>query len=218
MAKFNKNDVLKIIINSANLYKNNLLNKNFLIISKNKNEPFQYWEVKFEKKQFLHLTGINTKLSANHFFSKATTGKLSLNDFEIRKAGTTDLKLSVLPILMDFANSVRIIGDYFENDSPKLYTEVLAGNVQGALGFVHDEKSILVPNTCLNCNIRLRANSSRIVLMLSKPLNEKEYLKLEYIAKDNFKIEDLKYWDSPFKTSFDYIFDNVYNYVATDLS
>lgn len=216
MSKLKKIDALKIIINCANLYKKNLVNKNFLIISKN--EPFQYWELRFEKKQFLHLTGINTKLSSNHFFSKATTGKLSVNDFELRKDGTTDLKLAVLPILMDFANSVRIIGNYFEDGSPRLYTEVLAGNIQGALGFVHDKKSNLVPNTCLNFNIRLHSNSTRIVLMLSKALNEKEYLKIEYIAKNNFNIDDLRCWNSPFKTTFNYLFDNIYKYVATDLN
>lgn len=37
---------------------------------------------------------------------------------------------------MNFKNSVRMIGDYFEDCSPKLLTEVLAGNLQGALGFV----------------------------------------------------------------------------------
>ena len=49
---------------------------------------------------------------------------------------------------MDFKNSIRMIGYYFEDYSPKLLTEVLAGNVQGALGFASDEKSDLVPNTC----------------------------------------------------------------------
>ena len=39
MAKLNKDDVLKTIIKSANLYKKNLANKNFLIVSKIKNEP-----------------------------------------------------------------------------------------------------------------------------------------------------------------------------------
>lgn len=74
---------------------------------------------------------------------------------------------------MDFKNSIRMIGYYFEDYSPKLLTEVLAGNVQGTLGFASDEKSDLVPNICLNCNTKVRSNAERIVLMISKKFNEK---------------------------------------------
>jgi len=42
MAKLNKDDVLKTIIKSANLYKKNLVNKNFIIVSKSKNEPYKF--------------------------------------------------------------------------------------------------------------------------------------------------------------------------------
>ena len=100
---------------------------------------------------------------------------------------------------MEFKNSVRMIGHYLEDCSPRLLTEVLAGNVRGALGFVPDEKSDLVPNTCLSCNTKVRSNSARIVLMLSKNFSDKEYSTIEYVAKDNFNIDELKEFDSPFK-------------------
>ena len=217
MAKLNKDDVLKTIIKSANLYKKNLVNKNFLIVSKNRNEPYNFWELIFEKKQFLHLVGVKTNLSSKHFYTKATTKKLSINDFEPRTDGTTELKLAVLPTLMEFKNSVRMIGHYLEDCSPRLLTEVLAGNVRGALGFVPDEKSDLVPNTCLSCNTKVRSNSARIVLMLSKNFSDKEYSTIEYIAKDNFNIDELKEFDSPFKEIFNNLFDDdISDLVAID--
>ena len=102
-----------------------------------------------------------------------------------------ELKLEVLPKLMEFKDSIRMIGDY-DGTSAKLYTEVLAGNVQGVLGFVNDEKSDLVPNTCLKCNTKLRSRPERIVLMLSKKFAETEYCNIEYIAEKNFDINELK--------------------------
>ncbi|HAT4181257.1 TPA: hypothetical protein I9Z90_002835, partial [Clostridium perfringens] len=47
MAELDKRDVLKTIISSAKLYKKNLNGKNFLIVSKNKNSPYNFWELKF---------------------------------------------------------------------------------------------------------------------------------------------------------------------------
>lgn len=82
---------------------------------------------------------LKTIISSAKLYKKALSSKLSVNDFELRTDGTTELKLLVLPSLMDFKDHVRMIGE-FEDCSPKLFTEVLAGNIQGALGFVHDNK------------------------------------------------------------------------------
>lgn len=193
MAILNKDDVLKQVISSAKKYKANLVGRNFLIVSKKMNEEFNYWELKFEKKQFAHLTGLETNLSSKHFYEKATKsnrGKLSIRDFELREDGTTELKLEVLPLLMDFKDNIRVIG-YFEDCSPRLMTEVLAGNNHGALGFVSDEKDDLVPNTCLKCDTKHRVDSERIVMILSKKFEDKEYMKVEYVATHKFNIDDV---------------------------
>lgn len=55
-----------------------------------------------KKKHFLHLVGIKTKLSSKHFYTKATTKNLSISEFDPRTDGTTELKLAVLPTLMDY--------------------------------------------------------------------------------------------------------------------
>ena len=215
MAQLDKKNVLKVIINSAKLYKNNLVDKNFLIVSKTNNTPYKFWELKFEKKQFAHLTGVKLNISSTYFYKKAISRSLSIKDFEPRSDGSTELKLEVLPKLMEFKDSIRMIGDY-DDCSPKLYTEVLAGNLQGALGFVTDEKSDLVPNTCLKCNTKLRSKPERIVLMLSKKFYENEYCNIEYIAEKNFDINELKSIDNEFKDEINKLFSNTDDLVAVE--
>lgn len=215
MAKLDKKYVLKTIVNLAKLYKKNLVGKNFLIVSKTNDTPYKFWEVKFEKKQFKHLTGVKSHISPTYFYKKSISRSLSIKDFEIRNDGTTELKLEVLPKLLEFKDSIRMIGDY-DDCSPKLYTEVLAGNVQGALGFINDEKSDLVPNTCLKCNTKLRSKHERIVLMLSKKFSETEYCNIEYIAEKNFDINELKIIDNEFKDTINKLFSNTSDLVAVE--
>lgn len=197
MAILNKEDVLKQVVSAARKYKSNLLGRNFLIVSKKRNEEFKYWELKFEKRQFKHLVGLETSLSSNHFYEKSTKGKLSIRDFELKKDGTTQLKLEVLPLLMEFKDNVRVIG-YFEDCSPRLMTEVLAGNNQGALGFVSDDKEYLVPNTCLKCDTKHRTDSERIVMILSKKFADKEYVTVDYKAIKNFNVDDIVHIENEF--------------------
>lgn len=50
---------INILIEAAQLYKNNLLNMNVMFIHYNKKtHKYSYSEMLFEKKNFLHLTGI----------------------------------------------------------------------------------------------------------------------------------------------------------------
>ena len=49
----NKKQAIKIIVESAMLYKENFLNKNLLIISQGKDEIYTY-EMRFSKTNFLH--------------------------------------------------------------------------------------------------------------------------------------------------------------------
>lgn len=197
MAILDKREVLRQVVSAAKKYKENLLGRNYLIISKKKHMDFKYWELKFEKKQFAHLTGLETTLSSSHFYQKAIGGRLSVRDFNLREDGTTELKLEVLPLLMEFKDKIRVVG-YFEDCSPRLMTDVLAGNHQGALGFVKDEKDCLVPNTCLKCDTRFRVDSERIVMILSKKFEDKEYKKVEYAANKSFDIDDVLSEDSIF--------------------
>lgn len=58
---------IKTLTQAAILYKNNLLNKNVMFIHYNrKTRKYFSTEMLFEKRHFLHLTGIEFSLSSQH--------------------------------------------------------------------------------------------------------------------------------------------------------
>lgn len=70
----NKNKITTDIINAAKSYKRNLVGKTFLYVFDN-----QYIEVMFKAKDFRHLTGVDTNLTAQDFYKKAHSGILRPN-------------------------------------------------------------------------------------------------------------------------------------------
>ncbi len=71
-----KNVIRKDIIDSASIYSQNLAGKAFLYVY---GEDF--FEVSFPVDHFLHLTGVETKLSAKDFYKNAKKGKLTNSQF-----------------------------------------------------------------------------------------------------------------------------------------
>lgn len=68
------------IISGANTYKNRFLGKNFLIVYCNK-----YIEIQFTAENFLHLTGVATRLTAENFYNNAVNSTLTLNNIIINR-------------------------------------------------------------------------------------------------------------------------------------
>ena len=71
-----KNAIRQDIIDSAGVYSQSLAGKAFLYVYGD-----EYFEVSFPVDHFLHLTGVETKLSAKDFYKNATTAKLSNRQF-----------------------------------------------------------------------------------------------------------------------------------------
>ena len=71
-----KNAIRQAIIAAANVYSQNLAGKAFLYVYGE-----EYFEVSFPVDHFLHLTGVETKLSAKDFYKNAKKAKLSNNQF-----------------------------------------------------------------------------------------------------------------------------------------
>ena len=71
-----KNAVRQDIIDSASVYSQNLAGKVFLYVYRD-----EYFEVFFPVDHFLHLTGVETGLSAKDFYKNAKKGKLTNNQF-----------------------------------------------------------------------------------------------------------------------------------------
>ena len=92
-----KQNVLTTICNGAQKYKDVFLDYEYEVSSKafKTQKPFI---ISATKSNFLHLTGVNTKLTASQFFDKALNKTLTENDFDFIKKGQTEkmVKGSVL--------------------------------------------------------------------------------------------------------------------------
>lgn len=71
-----KNAIRQDIIDSAGVYSQNLAGKAFLYVYGE-----EFFEVSFPVDHFLHLTGVETKLSAKDFYKNAKKGQLTNNQF-----------------------------------------------------------------------------------------------------------------------------------------
>ena len=71
-----KNLIRQAIINSANIYSRNLAGKAFLYVYED-----EYFEVSVPIDHFLHLTGVETYLTAREFYRNAKRNKLTSKQF-----------------------------------------------------------------------------------------------------------------------------------------
>ena len=184
---FTKEKAVKILFEAAQEYKKNLLGKNILLLGQNKHKEITTLEVAFQASNFMHLTGCivdKKKISARDFFKRCVDKRLGMADFEIKKDGTTELKLKILISLVQKDLSANMMGIY-NNRGPMLLTDRLAGSVKGGLGFTFDRKrGKYVPNTVINADIRTYiSNPSRIFAIYIKMQKDEKYNELVYIAK-----------------------------------
>lgn len=177
-----KRESLQRIITSAQIYEEKLRTKNILVVLGNPLNP-SYQEMAFPKTAFLHLTGVEVKMSAKEFYNKCEGKKLKLNEFELSADGTTILKLNVLPQLLNM--NVNMFGTY-NGKRPKLITDKLMGNVRGCLGFIKTTPNarFYTPNTTLETDIRDEIDSAeRVLFILRKDKKEPLYNEIIYSAK-----------------------------------
>ncbi|MBR1496409.1 MAG: hypothetical protein IJ617_02145 [Oscillospiraceae bacterium] len=85
-------------------------------------------------------------------YDRCLTRSLRTSDFSIPDSGTIEMKLSVLPQMINISKTAKMIGEYSFSKS-LLYTEKLAGNVTACVGFVRDDR-FYIPNTVLREDIR----------------------------------------------------------------
>lgn len=102
-----KERVRKELLVAAKDYKRNFVDVDYLLYSRS----FRYqrlYVVSAKEDNFLHLTGVGTDLSAQHFFEKCLDGTLAEEDFEIgdkMQKGSIRRKMSVLPQAMSLFSS-----------------------------------------------------------------------------------------------------------------
>lgn len=188
-----KSEMLRIVVECAEKFEHELLNREFLVLFDNRKEILSF-EFRFNRNNFLHLTGLKllNNITANDFYDRCRNHRLSINDFDAAADGTTQLKLEILPQIINKNLSAKMIGDY-NSSLPKLYTEKLVGGEKACIGFVCDNiTKCFVPNTLLKTDIRsLTYTVSRVVAVLRKNEADDHYNEVTYIAK-NIKLADLR--------------------------
>ena len=196
-----KRRAIRILINAAALYRDNLegqkvlflygspkVIKRQLLMPEQKLVSMKSYEVAFYRRNFLHLTGIrpNSKFisSAIHFYEKCLDKRLTENDFFFSKDGSTGQKLNILENMMKVKVTATMIGD-FTDHGLKLYAEKAAGNTGACLGFVRDRNTGLnVPNTLLEKDIRNVTDPvQKVFAVLSKGYREEKYSRIEKVDK-----------------------------------
>ena len=106
MAKYDKKAALKIMIEAVKQYEEKLNDKQFLIIYR-EGKDIKTVNVGFRDMNFLHMTGVKTRLSAQQFYEY---------DFEIDNKGKVQQKLMVLPYLAknQSMHKLRVSDEIFE--------------------------------------------------------------------------------------------------------
>lgn len=196
MKRYTKEEAVAIAVQCAEQYHSELEGKNLLFICCNKHKKIFSIELSFYGNNYMHLTGLKPKktadgksevaqdLFANDFYQKCLDHKLSPADFDFSDDGTTHMKLAVLPGIICKNLHASIIGDY-NSSKPRLYTEKIVGGIHACMGFIFDsEISEYVPNTVIKEDIRdLTANEVRVIAVYRKPARAEQYEEITYKAK-----------------------------------
>ncbi len=186
----NKSTALKIIYSCVKEYEKNLRDKTFLFVWEGHGKR-GYQEVAFYDSNFMHLTGVKLQGKnidgPKHFYENCLKNEVSLNDFTLCPRGTSELKLRVLPTLINIQHNAKMFCTY-TGSRFNLQTDKLIGGTRGFLGFVKDayhKEGFYVPNTAMNADIRSEGDPIyKIVSIFSKHLMEDKYSVNRYTSKD----------------------------------
>ncbi|MBR4004805.1 MAG: hypothetical protein IKI90_03045 [Treponema sp.] len=136
-----KQNVLTAICNGAQKYKAVFLNYEYEIYSKAFKTQNSFI-ISATKSNFLHLTGVNTKLTATQFFDKAVNCTLTENDFDFIKKGQTEKMVKGLVrrkvrFLKDldkiFCKSTQVEEDFVKN---KVFCTFAVSENTFTIGFI----------------------------------------------------------------------------------
>ena len=183
-----KKEIIKLLKENAIKYKENLKDRNLLVVYK-ENKEIKSIEILFLSRNFMHLTGVKAKdkynkyMKANQFYHACLNNKLSYKDIIIKEDGTTKLKLNVLNQLINIEKKCKMVGIY-NNYKKELVTEILIGNTTMCLGIIKNSSYYYMPNTLLKEDIRkLIIKPYQIIAILKKNSKDEKYVEIIYKNK-----------------------------------
>lgn len=172
-----KKRLLPFLFRGAETYKRILLDKSFLFIGQGtKDESQLIIECIFLPCNFMHLTGCEILGGAppTSFFDRCLNRRLSPDEFDCIPEAF--LKKDVFDEVFSLPYSAKMIGRS-SGGGNRLYTERLAGNIRGCMGFVLGDKTpCYSPNTVLKEDIRnIVIKPQKLLAVYGRPVNSELY-------------------------------------------
>ena len=96
MPKRTKPEAIKIIHDCAVVYAKNLAGKSLLFVT-TKDSTATGIEATFLPRNYMHLTGVISRLKGDLFYQAALNNRLSVDDITLSGDGKTEQKLDILP-------------------------------------------------------------------------------------------------------------------------
>ena len=189
MAKFTKQEALRILYSSASNYEEKLSQRRFRLIYLDKlHKSMEMEEVIFQPESFKHLTGIQTKISAFNFYEACLDRRLSQKTIAFDARGNTQRKLEVIEAMPDVFYHPCWIGESLNNDI-HIHAAYYVGDTKCVLsiGFRNVmNKSGDVPITLKKQSIReVVTKECKVYAIASKSLLDKNSAwQLTYCARD----------------------------------
>lgn len=183
MKNYDAKQALPIILQAAKDYDTKLKDKHFLVVYKNKKE-ISTCCVGFRDMNFLHLTGVKTKLSAQQFYTACLSGKLSLRDISVDTKGKVQQKLAVLPQLAGLLYNNCMIGDFIDSGIA-IRADYFVGDTKAVIsvGF-RTGKAADVPVTLYRENVKkLSHPTCKVIAIFSKVYRADLYERCTYLSK-----------------------------------
>ena len=183
MKNYDAKQALPIILQAAKDYDAKLKDKHFLIVYKNKKE-INTCCVGFRDMNFLHLTGVKTKLSAQQFYTACLSGKLSLRDISVDTKGKVQQKLAVLPQLSGLLYNNCMIGDFIDSGIA-IRADYFVGDTKAVIsvGF-RTGKAADIPVTLYRENVKkLSQPTCKVIAIFSKVYRDDLYERCTYLSK-----------------------------------
>lgn len=182
MRNYNEEIALKIILQAAKEYDVRLKNKQFLIVYRGKQGVEKHC-VGFRERNFLHLTGVKTNMSAKTFYSACINGRLSLKDISVDRKGKVQQKLQVLPYLSGLLYHNCMIGDFI-NSGISIKADYFVGDTRAVLsvGF-RDVGEVDIPVTLYNESVKkLSDPTCKVLAIFRKEYDDPQFDICTYIT------------------------------------
>ena len=193
-----KNAIRQDIIDSAGVYSQSLAGKAFLYVYGD-----EYFEVSFPVDHFLHLTGVETKLSAKDFYKNAKKAKLTNSQFYFdarHPYANAKKKLPCLKRLPELTNdTVCILKDM---QTVTIIYKLSVTNLEFTLGLTEntDDKGNKINDFFLPMSLRVEDTSveksndgARVDFILSKDASVSKYDTLLVEDKNKTIPESIKH-------------------------